>query len=396
MIKNVFVPRFLRHYLYIIIMDKVKANKRKLILLSHVILLTTSIVTAQVTVWPGDVNNNGEVNNIDMLYWGLAKDATGPARAIPSSDWDEQTLDDLWTESFADGTNFGYADCNGDGVVNDDDLDVIKDNFSLEAPVVDPDIFDTGNPASDPILLLDPITTEIDPNDTSKISLSLGDMANEIDSFFGIAFTLNFNPDLVQDQMMGNNPKVFIDFLEDDNWINQNPPNHARIEIEVDNEAGEAQVAIFRRNPGTNSGGGEFGILNIVMVDIVLFTEPAIFSVDKIKMVDPELGEMAVAPSETEVLVLGDSTTTTFDELYERELKIYPNPIKDDLWIEVIDDTNEIEKIELYNTLGQMLYSKEHFLDKQQSQLSLIHIPPGMYLVRIDTAKGVFTKLITR
>jgi hypothetical protein len=396
--KNVFVQHSICPYLYIIIANMVSANKRKRILLSLVTLILGSQISAQTEVWPGDVNNNGIVNNIDMLYWGLAKEATGPARTVQSTDWSAQELDTDWAGEFADGTNFGFADCNGDGVVDDDDLDVIKDNFGLEQPVVNPDNFTTGDPANDPILLLDPITTEVEGGDTSRFTLSLGNMDNEISEFFGVAFTINFDPDLVADETTGVNKKVTIDFDEvDTSWINQDPPNHAREEIIVDNEAGTAQVAIFRRNPGTNSGGGEFGVLSIVMVDIVLFSEQTPISVDKIKLINPELSETTVAPSEVEIMVMGDSTVATKEILTEDQVNIYPNPAEDIIWIETTNESNEIKNIELYNTLGQKLYSMKPILENsKKSHVTLSQYAPGLYLLRVNTAHGVISKLITR
>ena len=393
--KNVFVHGLVCRYLYIIITNKVNAITRKLII-PLTFLILGSGVNAQITVWPGDVNNNGIVNNIDMLYWGLAKGASGPARVDADSDWEPQLLNVLWTDQFADGINFGFADCDGNGLVDDEDLDVIKENFNEEQPIVNPDVFTDGEPAIDPILSLIPTTPEVNPAEMASLSLSLGDTANPIDEFFGIAFTINYEPEYVNDDDDDDGGFEIL-FTQPNNWIDQDPPNHARVETMVMPGSGEAQVAVFRRNPGVNSGGGEFGVLNIVMVDIVLLSdEQTPIFVDKIKMINPGLEETLVAPSETEITVLGDSTTATLEQLHEQHINLYPNPAKDLIRIELKDNTNEIKKIELYNTLGQTLYSNENIPDKQKSQLLLSHYRPGIYLLRIDTAKGVFTKLFTR
>ena len=49
-------------------------------------------VSASGQVWPGDVNNNGVVNNVDLLYLGFAHGHVGPARPGPSSQWEEQAV----------------------------------------------------------------------------------------------------------------------------------------------------------------------------------------------------------------------------------------------------------------------------------------------------------------
>jgi len=70
----------------------------------------------QVTVWPGDNNNDGVVNQADVLPLGLYWNKTGPARANASTAWAPQ-LAAPWTPE-----NATYADANGDGVVNQADI----------------------------------------------------------------------------------------------------------------------------------------------------------------------------------------------------------------------------------------------------------------------------------
>lgn len=38
-------------------------------------------------LWPGDINNNGIANHIDLLYYGIARDAEGPERIEEDTDW---------------------------------------------------------------------------------------------------------------------------------------------------------------------------------------------------------------------------------------------------------------------------------------------------------------------
>lgn len=81
-------------------------------------------------VYPGDANADGVVNFDDVLYWGYAKDYTGPSR--PGSVLDcmvPQPCPD-WTEVVGNPpVNSKHQDCDGNGVVNDDD------NFFIEANI---------------------------------------------------------------------------------------------------------------------------------------------------------------------------------------------------------------------------------------------------------------------
>ena len=85
-------------------------------------LLCLQGVQSQNIIWPGDINNNGVVNEVDMLFWGIAYGQTGPSRMPMDSTFIGYPFDSLWAQSFPMGPNYAYADANGDGVVNNLDL----------------------------------------------------------------------------------------------------------------------------------------------------------------------------------------------------------------------------------------------------------------------------------
>ncbi len=79
-------------------------------------------------VWPGDYDYNGIVAEQDVLYWGLAYGFTGDARLNASSDFAGQLAND-WLQS-VHGINSKHQDGNGDGIVNNSDLQTLEDNFA--------------------------------------------------------------------------------------------------------------------------------------------------------------------------------------------------------------------------------------------------------------------------
>lgn len=81
-------------------------------------------------VYPGDCNNDGRVNEADVLPLGIFYGVTGPNRnsfAEGNSFAPKQALE--WTDLRAT-----YADANGDGEVNVSDLLVISANWDLSHP----------------------------------------------------------------------------------------------------------------------------------------------------------------------------------------------------------------------------------------------------------------------
>ncbi|MEW5768374.1 MAG: PKD domain-containing protein [bacterium] len=79
--------------------------------------LPTSLVVTDFVVWPGDTNNDGRVNEIDILPLGSYWLRSGPPRASASSTWQAQTATPWSPEIGAT-----YADANGDGEVNEKEV----------------------------------------------------------------------------------------------------------------------------------------------------------------------------------------------------------------------------------------------------------------------------------
>ena len=77
--------------------------------------------------YPGDFNFNGIADEADMLHWGLAYSFTGLPRPVMSIDWSAQAAE-LWADN-AQGINSMHQDGNGDGVVDDLDIDALLENF---------------------------------------------------------------------------------------------------------------------------------------------------------------------------------------------------------------------------------------------------------------------------
>lgn len=85
-------------------------------------------------VRPGDVNDDGHVSGEDFLLAGVlaGQNFEGPARNVVSDFWFPFEAAD-WLDNFAD-INAKFADCNGDGLLNSSDIDVVEMNFERRTP----------------------------------------------------------------------------------------------------------------------------------------------------------------------------------------------------------------------------------------------------------------------
>jgi len=75
-------------------------------------------------VWPGDTNNDGVVDEQDVIAIGFRWGARGPARGAPGCTWESQLVD-CWNPPAAT-----FADAFGDGEVSEEDLLCIGLNWS--------------------------------------------------------------------------------------------------------------------------------------------------------------------------------------------------------------------------------------------------------------------------
>ncbi len=85
-------------------------------------------------VWPGDTNSDGLVNMDDVLSLGLAMGRTGPARSILTINWEAQNSEH-WPSFYEDGLNHKHADCDGNGLVEEIDLEAINENYNFKHPL---------------------------------------------------------------------------------------------------------------------------------------------------------------------------------------------------------------------------------------------------------------------
>ncbi len=211
-------------------------------------------------VWPGDANHNGICNNMDLLWMGMAFNEGGPMRDDPSFTWTPQAADD-WAQTHPmSGTNYKYADTDGNGFVEGVDFDVFP---ILYGQTNDQFTGLLGNelPGDDLFIVLS------DPNpqagQTVDIFIHLGSPENPVNDLAGIAFTLDLDTDYIQEDQtfvdphggwLGTPWEDLFNFGKTDEPSGLNDPEFA-----------------FARLSGTPvSGHGEIARVQIVIEDVIV------------------------------------------------------------------------------------------------------------------------------
>ena len=77
---------------------------------------------------------------------------------------------------------------------------------------------------------------------------------------------------------------------------------------------------------------------------------------------------------------------------------IFPNPTNDLINIEYYSSKQSKGKLEVMNLTGQVVHAENVNcnVSLNQKQISLKHFPQGIYLIRISTDEGVFSKRVIK
>lgn len=87
---------------------------------------------AVTNVFPGDLNHDGIVNNQDIGLIGLYLFEVGPPRVTKhqNTSWYAHPAED-WNRQQINSHDIKHFDCNGDGLIDDNDAQAVYDNFGL-------------------------------------------------------------------------------------------------------------------------------------------------------------------------------------------------------------------------------------------------------------------------
>ncbi|MFI5218760.1 MAG: T9SS type A sorting domain-containing protein, partial [Bacteroidia bacterium] len=313
----------------------------------------TSCAPAISNVWPGDANYDLTCDNIDILYIGVAYNDTGYVRSGANLTWTAQPALD-WLSQFLTGQNAKHADCDGNGIVDANDTLAVSLNYGLIHPprLSSPDFFLSG-----PDLYFEMPAGNLVPGSNVSVPIKLGTPPNPANNVYGIAFTIGYDPALVQAG------SVYLDYST--SWI-ATPTNF--IHLEKDFSAfGNFDMGLCRINHTNVSGNGTIATLHFTVASTASGWLTLSFS-----------DVLAISANELPVPVnpLPSVVYTNVEEHVSSEtLSIYPNPVNDYLYFNT--HNNSFERIEIFDKLGRKVIEANPNINK----IYLGNIPSGMYLL---------------
>lgn len=336
-------------------------------------------------VYPGDNNDDGVVNMKDILDLGLNIGEGGPQRTndFPLI-WTGQESSDWGHQQMGAGIDLKCGDSDGDGYIDETDIDAISDYYgNIHGFVADP----VGALSSVPITF-HTNQTEVDSGEWLFLEVHIGNASQPAIDFYGTAFTFFMNPALIDSSTV-----TFE--LEDDNWLEYESPLKQITRVPLD---GQVDIGISRVSNVSADGIGLVGTLSFIVEDVIEGFKGPGQLVDQLNirmsqiLSTNELGQYQRHP-DFEMGIPFSKDDSFDDDQLKPLVNVYPNPTQD--VINIKSDKYSIDKVELYNALGQLIQSHQKY-NSHTYTFDISGLNDGVLFAKIYNNGAVTTKTIQK
>jgi hypothetical protein len=313
-------------------------------------------------VWPGDANSDGAADNLDILELGLHYAQTGASRATTSNNWQSYFAIN-WSGTITNGKNLNHSDCNGDGVINDDDTLAIFNNYSLIHA------FKTAQTTTlNPQLSIVPDQASVVKGTWGSASVYLGDAANVINNINGIAFTVDFDNALIETN------SIYLEYQN--SFIDASQNLHFR---KLNFANGKICTATTHTVNNNVSGFGKIATLHYQIKSSLATDEVLNIGLAQANQSDAS-GLITPLTSGTGTLMAVGSSVGIKEVLNNSNVSISPNPTNGILNI-VFGTIPQNTKIDVYNSIGALVLTET--LSNKNNTINTSYLSDGMYLIKV-------------
>jgi len=324
--------------------------------------------------WPGDGNFDGITNNMDILNMGIAYGFEGPARVTDNVGWMAQSAF-AWQDNFLSGVNYVHADADGNGEVDMLDANIVEANYDLTHDEVTPFVELDPNDDS-PALFVDmpdPFELQQGMQFNAPIIFGLEDLP--VDNVYGIAFTLRYDPEIIDPS------SIFLEYPV--SWLGFPQTNLMTFDYH-DIDLGEIDVAITKIDQNNVSGWGE--ILSFIgIIDNIAGKTEIFIEIDNVNAILSNEERFAV---NTPVEITTITSTENVNEL--QGFEFFPNPTNDIVRIKNETGLN-LQSIQISDLNGKVLRNVNG-----ETSFDLSDLPSGVYMTKVTFDEKTIYRRIVR
>jgi len=332
-------------------------------------------------IWPGDANNDGQVNVSDLLPMGFCIGETGPARNNGTTDWYGQYGSD-WGRTIGDtDVDFKHIDADGDGAITDADVAAIGTSYGNQNSII---AKPTPAPSVQPLYFI-PRNLDPQPGDLVIIDIIFGTEDNPVLDANGLTFSVNYNAAIVEPG------SVNIDF-DNSSWLHYDSPMVGLIANPFENRLDAGLTRTIGRGA---SGFGTVGTLSFIIIEEIDGTRPG----DEMN-INTDITNSTTMNSNGDMVgltVFDPTLAIKFREPVaqsEDDLIAFPNPTVDQINLH-LNGNDEMSEVEMFTLTGQKLYHNTAVNSHRlQIDVTGTQFSNGMYLIRAKTGEGLITKKV--
>gem|GEM_PF-3486510 len=326
-------------------------------------------------VWPGDVNESGKVNHVDLLYLGLNLGEQGPSRDSISILWVGQSAN-KWAPLVTSRPDPVHADCNGDSTVDLADITAIEVNYGWDKGFVNRDSSSLVSSGGDAVpLSFDYSSGALAPGVTDTIFFELGNANQVVDSILGFAASITFDSTLVD--------SVYL--WMGDSWLGTPGLDMETIEHYA---SGKFEFAATRTDQeDVREQQGRIGGIVVVMIDNLKRE----VQIDSLDLEFEEVLGMASGFTKLEVVVT-PSNAPVFSSTAPLEALVYPVPARDGMTVSLLSVNRMPVQGKLYSGQGELL--RNFTIEDTEYRINRLGLDNGVYLLELKTGDQYLRKRI--
>ena len=288
--------------------------------------------------------------------------------------------------------NYKHLDCDGDGVIDETDLDAIYQNytpdFNLEL---------TSDDNSPPLsIAFDQSTFVIDENTPDYVvvsaSIYMGSEALPFIDLHGLAFNISYPYNLTKANSITTDidPESFLG----------TPVSSINFSYDLYDEGiGRYDGAISRRNGQGMSGFGKVAKVNFVVnsdiIDGLSVPEtPFDIFLEEVTMINAggEIISFRLDNNQSTITFINSNVSNTIPVTPEQLVTIFPNPARNMLFINM--EQVDIEQVDVLDAFGRVVWSRYERNMPASLELNVSNFEPGLYLIRFASEGAFFTKKV--
>lgn len=334
----------------------------------------TPYTTCYDSVWAGDVNWDLIVDYLDLLDLGVAYGSTGFARTSPTITWVAQYSKN-WPKFYPSTVNYKNADCDGNGVVNDDDTLAIYTNYSLIhsiGVIVPKHTKITGVPD----LYFDLSGLAPKAGDVISVPIKLGTASVPVPLIYGIATQIYI------DGVPAITAPINIDFSS--TWIGT--PKY-KLDMFSSPSSNQINSTYVRKDNNNTTGYGTIGMLTFQVPPSTNDKSMMRLNFLSAKMIDKLGNELTDYNIINDSIMVLASTSIKAQHNDNFKLYVYPNPSNGK--ITITESINKFKNAELkiYDLLGREVHHLTIEFINNSASITL-DISKGTYILELKDEVG--------